>query len=230
MVTDSKKINNLLKSLFKQFIVIVLYIFLTVLLQLLLIDLLKSNNNILEGLSYLLIELSVLLVFMFIFKKNLVHDLPDFKKKGKKYIKECFKYYGFGLLAMAISNIIISYFIGIASNESGNRELLGNLPISSIINIIIIAPVVEELMVRVPLKDAINNKLIYCFISGLIFGGLHLIAAQSIYELFYIIPYGALGFSLAYIYQKTNNVCANIFFHSFHNTIAVILIILGGLA
>lgn len=217
------KIFTFIWSLFKQFLIIIFYLIVVLGLQLLLYRYLDCSNPILEGSAYLFIELFTMLIFIIIFRKILIPDIIDFKKNGKQYIKENYKYWLYGLLVMSISNIIISYFIGLATNEAGNREMLESIPIFSIISMVVCAPVIEELMTRVILKDKVPN-IVYYTLSGLIFGSLHLLSATSINELFYIIPYGALGFSFAVIYQKSNNVCTNMFFHSLHNFIAVLLI------
>ena len=198
------KIITFIWSLFKQFLIIIFYLIVVLGLQLLLYKYLDCSNPILEGSAYLFIELFTMLIFIIIFRKILIPDIIDFKKNGKQYIKDNYKYWLYGLLVMAISNIIISYFIGLASNESGNREMLDSIPIFSIISMVICAPIIEELMTRVILKDKVPN-IVYYSLSGLIFGALHLLAATSLSEIFYIIPYGALGFSFAVIYQKSNN-------------------------
>ena len=220
------KIITFIWSLFKQFLIIIFYLIVVLGLQLLLYKYLDCSNPILEGSAYLFIELFTMLIFIIIIRKILIPDIIDFKKNGKQYIKDNYKYWLYGLLVMAISNIIISYFIGLASNESGNREMLDSIPIFSIISMVICAPIIEELMTRVILKDKVPN-IVYYSLSGLIFGALHLLAATSLSEIFYIIPYGALGFSFAVIYQKSNNVCTNMFFHALHNSIAVLLILIG---
>ena len=207
------KIKVFSKALGKQFLIIILYLFIT------------SLDNNLVGAAYLFIEIVTLLIFVIIFRKILIPDILDFKQNGKKYIKNNFKYWLFGLIIMAISNIIISSFIGLSTNESGNRDILFDLPIYGIFAMVIIAPIVEELMTRVILKDKVPD-IIYYTLSALIFASLHLLSATSVSEIFYLIPYGALGFCFAIMYKKTNNVCTNIFFHMVHNLMAIILILI----
>ena len=220
------RIFTFIRSLFKQFFIILLYLVIVIGLQLLLYRYLDCSNPILEGSAYLFIELFTMMIFIIIFRKILIPDIIDFKKNGKQYIKDNYKYWLYGLLVMAISNIIISYFIGLATNEASNRDMLVSIPIFSIISMVVCAPVVEELMTRVILKDKVSN-IVYYSLSGLIFGSLHLLSATNLNEVFYVIPYGALGFAFAVIYKKSNNVCTNIFFHALHNSIAVLLILIG---
>lgn len=222
------KNNKLLNAFIKQFLIIFLYIFITLVLQMLFINYLDSNNNFLKGFAYYFVEFIILIVFIIIYRKLLFKDIKDFKKNGKLYIDKNFKYYIFGLIAMIISNFIISSFIPLPTNELKNRTIFNNLPIYSLISCVICAPIIEELMLRVPLKDAFKHNFLYYFISSFIFGSLHLLSASSLVELLYIIPYSALGFSLAVIYQKSNNVYTNMFYHGLHNLISLTLIFLGG--
>ena len=125
---------------------------------------------------------------------------------------------------MVFSNIIISSFIGIAENEELNRNMLSRLPIYSVIAMVIVAPIIEESMTKIILKDYIKNKIVYSIITGLIFGSLHLLNITNIIEVLYIIPYGALGAALSYIYSESNNIWTNITFHAIHNFIAISLL------
>ncbi len=216
------------KDILKQFGIIILYFALNLLLVPIFQKGILSKNFYIANTTYLLVELIILTIFIFIFRKTLIPEFYEFKKNGKKLIKDNYKYYLYGLLIMFVSNLIISSFIDMPTNEELNRKILFELPIYSVISIAIIAPIVEEAMTRIILKDTFKHEFIYYLLSGLIFGSLHMLASESIKELFYIIPYGALGFVFAMIYKKTNNVWTNIFFHALHNTIALLLIFLVG--
>lgn len=216
---------NKLYSFIKQILIILLYFFTIVIFMLLFSKDILNNNIIINNIIYFLIYLIVLTLFIIIFRKKVIPDFYNFKKE---YIKDNFKYYIIGLLIMIISNIIISYFTIIPKNETANREIFYNYTFFAITNMIILAPITEELMTRIILKDTFKNSYIYAIISGLIFGYLHVIGTTSL-ELLYLIPYSALGFSLALIYSKTNNIWSNIFFHSLHNFICIFILLLGGI-
>lgn len=221
--------NNKIILFIKQILTIFLYIILTISLQLLFLNSLKNSNIYVINLCYIFIDLIILIIFLILFKEIIVPDFYDFKKNGKDNIKKTYHYYIIGLLIMLISNIIISNFMGMPENEEANREILGLLPYYSIINLIIIAPITEELMTRVILKKCFKHTIFYIILSGFIFGFLHVVLSISDnpLELLYIIPYSALGCALAKIYEKSNNVWTNIFFHSFHNLICILIIFLG---
>jgi len=222
-----KKILHILWAISKQFLIILLYLILVVSLQIYLKKDIMSTNIWLSNISGIFAELVLLLIFIFIFRKTLIPDYYDFKKNGKNYIKNSGIYWVIGLAIMIISNLIISNFIGVSSNEAANQNLLVQMPIYSSIVMIIIAPITEELLTRVILKDAFKKPFFFIFLSGLIFGSLHLFSATTFEEIFYIIPYGALGGSFALMYYKTQNIWTNISFHALHNAIALLLFFIG---
>ena len=49
----------------------------------------------------------------------------------------------------------------IASNESYNRSVLYGTPIYAISVMVFVAPLIEELIFRLSLKDIVNNKWVY---------------------------------------------------------------------
>ena len=229
---DKMNMEQKLIDFLKQFLLIILYIFLSLFLETLFYKNIMSSNFLLSNLSFLAIELIILTVFIFIYRRKIVPDFTDFKKNYKTYLKENYKYWLYGLLVMLISNLIISSFAGMPSNEEANRELLSKYPIYMTISILFIGPITEELLTRAPLKDTFKNKNIYIILSGLIFGSLHLISSlesHNLIEILYIIPYGALGCSLAKIYANSNNIWTNISFHAIHNFISLTLILVGAL-
>lgn len=185
-------------------------------------DCLTSNNYFISTTTNVLINLLILLIVSLFFIPTLIDNLADFKKS---YIKVGFKNWCLGFICMLISNSYIIYFTkNMASNEISNREFLLQNPISAIFLIVLIAPLLEEIIFRLNIKQAIKNKYVFCIISGLIFGGLHL---NNFSEIFRIIPYGSLGFFFAKAYYETDNIYTSIMMHAFHNGLSVAFILLG---
>ncbi len=221
-------IANKINLFIKQILIILLYLVLILTLNFMFLKLLQSSNLIILNLTNILIDLILLIVFLLIFRKIIIPQFEDFLKNKKSYISKYLKYYLIGLMIMIVSNAIINIFISMPINEEGNRQLLANLPVYSFITMVIISPIVEELMTRVYLKDAFKHQIIYVLLSGLIFGSLHMISiGNNLLQLLYIIPYGALGCALAKIYADANNIWVNIFYHSLHNLICILLIFIG---
>ena len=163
---------------------------------------------------------------------NLLKEFKTFSKNKKKYFRNMLPYYLIGLSLMILTNYIITLLINdgaIAPNEEANRELLLNYKTYAIINSIIVAPIIEEILFRFNFRNIYKNKNKYIIFTGLLFGLFHIIINLSSIKLaLYIIPYSLLGMALAKIYKECdNNIWANIFTHMFHNTLAVSLLLLG---
>ena len=109
-----------------------------------------------------------------------------------------------------------------SSNEEAIRNLVVKSPIYAYFSGVIIAPFIEELVFRRGLRNIINNNTLFILISGLVFGGLHIITGYSgITDLLYLIPYCFPGLVFAYILTKTDNILIPISIHLLHNGILI---------
>ncbi len=190
----------------------------------------NSNINQLADNLKIIYLISISVIFMasllIIYKKDMINYYYDFKKNGKEYIRTSLKYWYFGLVIMVVANALISAFTPneLAENEEMVRELLKASPFYVLFSTIIYAPIVEEIICRKTLKDIIKSKWVFIIASALLFGGAHVLnSLTSLWSLFYIIPYGALGGAFAFAYYKTNNLLTPIFLHCIHNTILITL-------
>lgn len=176
-------------------------------------------------------DLFIVIIFFLMFKNELINDFKDFKKNYKKYLKFGIKCWLIGLLIMILSNYIINFIIyngkEIAGNEEAVRKILLTSPVIGIITSAFLAPISEEITFRLAFKKVFNNMIPFALISTLVFAGLHVLTDFSnILDLFYIVPYGALGFAFAIAYYKTNNIFTTISLHMMHNFITFSLIII----
>jgi len=161
-----------------------------------------------------------------IYFKDIKKDIIDFKKNYNNYIDDGFKFWIIGLAIMTLTNILISLITPskMATNEQVVRDLLTKSPVYMFIGACIVAPIIEELIFRKAFRELFKTKWLYIIMSGLVFGGLHvMLLFQNYYELLYIIPYGALGSAFAYLYYKTKNILNPIIMHTIHNTSLVLL-------
>lgn len=159
---------------------------------------------------------------------ELKKDLNDFLKHFSTYLDDGFQYWIIGLAIMTITNALISIYTPskIATNEQLVRDLITNSPFYMLLGTALCAPIVEEIIFRKTLRPLFPTKWVYIIMSGLVFGGLHILTSfTNRYELLYIIPYGALGSAFAYLYYKTNNIINPILMHSIHNISLVLLFI-----
>ncbi len=223
-----------IKKLPKSIGVLLLFFF-SSLLQLIPIKLFHLDINQITGNQQLLLTIfsdSILLLILgIIYFKSLKEDFKKIKGNFYSMMDTGIKYWLIGLIVMMISNIIIGLFItqAQAGNEEGVQEMIHSSGILSIIAVGILAPVIEELTFRKAFKEVFPNPILFVLLSGLIFGGLHVVLSlNSYWDLFYIIPYSSLGIAFGYIYQKTDNIYASILMHMFHNTALTILSLMGG--
>ena len=114
---------------------------------------------------------------------------------------------------------------GISGNEESIRKQFEIAPIFTYISAVFLAPVLEESIFRLSFRNIIENKYIFIIISGLVFGGLHLISGIDSLTLLplYLIAYCSFGFIFAYMFIKTNNIFVSMGFHLMHNGILMSL-------
>lgn len=166
---------------------------------------------------------------IFIYHKSLLLEWKKFKTKFLQNIDVGFRYWFLGLIGMAVSNVIITFLLkgGGATNEKIVQDMITTLPFIMLLNAGVLAPILEEFVFRKAFREVLSNKWAFILASGLVFGGLHVITSfQTPLELLYIIPYSSLGFSFAFMYDKTDTVFTSIAMHMIHNTVLTLLSIL----
>jgi hypothetical protein len=217
-----------MKKLLKCIGLIVLYFALSVLVSAI-IAFLKVKNSFLQNILLSLGGFIVLIVIAYFFKDELKNDWTRFKKNYKEYLKKALKYWLVGFIIMIITNLLIQTLVtGLASNEEANREMLTNYPLYSVIYMCILGPICEELLFRLNFKDIIKGRLPFILITGVLFGSLHVVLSiENITDLFYLIPYSALGIAFGACFYDTDNIYSSIFAHILHNSLSVLVIMLG---
>ena len=126
---------------------------------------------------------------------------------------------------MMVSNIVINSLL--KGSGPNNEKIVQNMitasPYLMILNAGILAPIIEEIVFRKTYMDAFKNKWAFLILSSFVFGLMHVISvSDTLIEYLYLIPYAGLGFGLAIMDYKNDNVLPSIFMHMFHNTALVI--------
>ena len=97
------------------------------------------------------------------------------------------------------------------------------------INLIVWAPIVEEIVMRYLYRETIVNKIAFTIISTIFFGLIH--SLSFYYPLEYILlaglPYFVIGLYLCLIYNKTDNIFINIMMHALINITGVVMILMA---
>ena len=175
---------------------------------------------------YLILAIGYVLAY----RKQIIEEWKVFKGKPKETIHHGFNYWLRGLFIMLISNFILVFFLktGTSVNEQTNVDLIKDSMFSQMILVILVAPIIEEIVFRMSFKKMTNNHHLYAFITGLLFGFVHIISSlSSALGFLFIIPYSALGIACGYLYKKTDTIFASLFMHMFHNTVTLAIIILA---
>ncbi len=173
----------------------------------------------------LLLSATMIYIIFLIYREEFKLAIKDIKENHKEYFTKYFKIYLIGVIIMMLSNIIISkYGGGISENENAIRDEFKLYPVYTFISAVFIAPLLEESIFRLGIRSIFKNKTIYIIMSGLIFGGLHLMG-MPLNKLFplYLLSYCSEGFAFAYMMSKTNNVLVSTGFHFMHNGIIMSL-------
>ncbi|MDD3241539.1 MAG: CPBP family intramembrane metalloprotease [Bacilli bacterium] len=193
------------------------------------IDIKKMSHN-MELYLTIFNNFILMLILLFIFRKRIISDFKDFKDSFNKNIEIGFKYWFIGMALMVGSNLIIMLLTPskVSNNEEAVRSLIEASPYLSLILTAIFAPILEELVFRVGLKESFKSKYLFCIASGLIFGLLHVVFSYTtLTDFLYVVPYGSLGFVFAMMLYDTKNIYTSMAMHMAHNSFFTIVQILS---
>ena len=171
--------------------------------------------------SYIFL-ISVLLIA---FRRKITEDIKSFSKKKLKLsfiIVVSLFLLIFG--EMIISSLLIPlHLVDYNVNEITSGIVTRNDKLKQIFELIIYAPIVEELVFRLTIRKIIKNDKLFILISTLLFGFIHILFYNYHgLEYLLVLPYMYSGFVLAYTYQKTNNILTTMILH-FINNFGVVL-------
>lgn len=174
-------------------------------------------------------ELLLMILFIFIYRKDFFNDVNIFKKDIKGYLNKYIKYWYLALgLMYAASLFVLIFKSGIASNEETVRATLDTAPLYTFILTVMIAPILEELVFRLSFRKMFaKSNWLFIILSGLFFGSMHVFGnATEWSDLLYLLPYSLPGCVFAYTLVKSNNIMVPISIHTIHNGVLVSLQIL----
>lgn len=168
----------------------------------------------------LLMELLFIFVLFIIYHKTFINNFKRFIKNFKENMKEYLQYWAvaFGLMILTNFIIVTVFPNSIATNQENINSIFSQAPIYMIISAVLFAPIVEETVFRLSIRNIFKNDKLFIFISGFVFGALHVVGSfNTLVDLIYIIPYSIPGFFFAYVLVKSKNIFVPISLHLFHN-------------
>ncbi len=190
----------------------------------------NNLNIILKSIYLISYEVSLTLIIIYIYRKDIIPNFKEFIKNNTKYFKKYIKYWFLMLILMIGSNLVVTLFTesDIAANQSAIMETLKIAPIYTFIITVFVAPILEELVFRLSFRKIFaHSDILFIFFSGFIFGSMHVLGTcEHLTDFLFIIPYSIPGFIFAYVYTKSKNICLPISLHFIHNGIMMSLQIL----
>lgn len=187
-------------------------------------------NLVFKQIYLIIYEIILLLIIVYIYRKEFIPNFKDFIKNNITYFKKYIKYWFLMLGLMILSNVIVTSFTSTITSQNQQIivDTLGKAPIYTFFVTVFIAPILEELVFRLSFRKIFKHtNFLFIFFSGLIFGGMHVIGTlENLVDLLFIIPYSIPGFIFAYIYTKSKNICVPMSLHFIHNGIMMSLQIL----
>lgn len=224
------KIKNILKNKYTIFTGVLLLFFFSSIFQIIPIKIFNITSKTVtenQKIYLTLFSNSVLLIILaLIFKKSLIEDFKKLKKNFSEIFEKSLVIWIIGLTFMAVFNILINKFSpnSVAGNEESLKSMISINPFIMLLSTSFFAPLIEELVFRKNFRNAFKNNIAFVLISGLIFGGLHVVlSVESAYDYLYIFPYCSLGIAFSYLYYKTDNVYSPIMMHMIHNFLITLL-------
>lgn len=221
------KIENIFKGIGYTLVLFLSYVMIPSVLAIII----RQAFNLSEDISSFIGNVIYLIGLIIYFRKMFKEKLKDYFKNFTNYFGKSLKYWGIGLLVMIVTNLILNYLVfpgQIATNEEVNRTYLEMNKIIGFIQIVFMAPLAEEMIFRFSIRKITDHKKWFPIISALVFGLPHaLTGITTPLELLYTIPYGALGYAFAALYNDTDNIWTNISMHMLHNAVVYIIIILA---
>ncbi|TPR14166.1 CPBP family intramembrane glutamic endopeptidase [Apilactobacillus timberlakei] len=187
--------------------------------------------------TYIKVILSILYFLIYFLMIGIAYF--SYKKHGRNDLKRPItkSNWKFIIIAYVLSHVIegvlsslstLTYHETTSGNQQGLQDMLSSNKLTVVLmifGIVIFSPILEELVFRGYLMDALFSpkfKWLPIIISGLLFG----LAHNTGLNIFFFLIYAQIGFFLAYVYQKTNNLKVSIALHVLNNLISAILMIM----
>ena len=188
-------------------------------------DVLNMSDDFFFG---IVCNIILIIVLIFIYKKDLKEYAISFNNNRKKMIKTIIIYAIISIFAVALINGIVINVLGInhvTENDSSLFESFKTYPVMVAFLTIVYYPIVEEIVFEKTIKDIISNKWLFVSLSALFFwyyniayiGGIDYITIMS--SLYYFV----LGFIRALAFNRTDNLYVPMIIKSLYNLFVTII-------
>jgi hypothetical protein len=163
---------------------------------------------------------------------------PIFIIKERKYLKECIKDFKYSkdqiinivlysALFIVLANFLNQTLQFITHTTPTNNDILISQVFENkilILQIILLAPILEELIFRAPYQGIIKHKLLVYIFYSVAFASVHLLNVDSFINYIYFFPYFLLALGIGFSFYKTNNILLSIIVHIINNLLEIMLL------
>lgn len=173
---------------------------------------------------YFLVGIEFLILAMILWRANKKAGL-QFRKpsiKGKDALYAVYGYIAITILSALL--VYISQLLGLyqgSANQEAVGSLFGEVPILMGLNIVLIAPVLEEFVFRKGFIGHVFSSRPYAglIVSSILFGSMHMMAGFSLMA---FLQYTMMGAVFGLIYIKSGKIETAMLAHVLNNLVAVI--------
>ena len=178
------------------------------------------------SIAYIIGYIIMFVILFKIFKDELKDNVKTFKTDLKNNWVKMLIITTLLTTALYISNyLIVNYMGNFSENEIISRNQLMSSPALMGFVLVILGPIVEEMIYRLPYIRVEKHKLLNYFIYSLIFALAHIAFTNGIKEFIYLIPYMFLSLSIGYNFYKTGNIYMSMIVHILNNFINVMVLL-----
>ncbi len=219
-----ENINKLIKGIS----VFLLYILVPYVLNMFLPSI--TESTVIELLYRFIFMFLLLLLFVLIYKDDIIRDIKAFKEKPSRVIKTSIIYF-LCLIGgiMVISSLIYLVYPDFSYTNSGLIDSLfeENFFIM-IIYVFFLTLFTEQIVFRKVFRDIIKNKYFFIIFSGLIYGIFQIgYVVSDVNDLLTVIPFAYAGMILSSSMEKTDNIITPCLVYMFYDLFLLSGILMG---
>lgn len=190
------------------------------------------NNGIID----IVYSLLMLVASIYLTRDLLLRSVNVLAEHPIKTVKIIFTTFSFMLFSSFVLNYIISYLSGLgdSANQSYIIDLFKDYPYLIIIQALLYAPIVEEIMFRGLIFGSLAKRSIplAMVVSSLLFGLAHVydsLLNGNFADLWFIPTYAMLGYFLNRAYLKSGTIVSSMALHFMNNALGILAIVLVGM-
>jgi uncharacterized protein len=171
------------------------------------------------------------------FRQQKAKIISAWKKEKKEILSWAFVCFILAATAHFLLKLLVNIFSGSLAEKPVNQQILESQTKPSLWSwarmgfaLVIFAPVVEELVFRWLLFEALGFGYLSVFLSALTFGLAHYQGEKTPAGILIFLIYPILGLILAYTYNKKKNLIWPVAFHFLNNLVAFLFMLIPTLS